>query len=257
MRAIDAQGTSGAAIVARFYAQLGDEHGELLFDLVPGLQFWIKDRAGRYIRVSQGLLDNYGFRDRGEIIGRTDHEVMPADLAAQYATDDAAVLAGAVIRGRVELVARPDHTTGWHTTDKIPLRGRGGRIIGSAGITRDLDAAAVEERALGALTAVVAHVRAHFAEPLAKPRLARLMGSSIRTLERRFRAAFGLGVLDYQRKLRMYEARHLLVAGGLPITAIAMRLGYSDHSHFTREFRRAHAEAPLAYRRSRAPRTAL
>ncbi len=235
--------------IASLYALLGDEHGETLFDLLPDVQFWIKDRSGRYIRVNRALLANYGFDDPAAMIGKTDHELMPPHLAEQYVRDDAAVLAGAVIRDRIELVARPDHSTGWHSTDKIPLRSRRGAIVATAGITRDLELGAVVGAGDLDLTPVVERIRASYAEPLDRPRLAKLAGRSVRSLERHFRAAFSLSLAEYQRKLRLHRACELLVTGTLPITAIAHQLGYSDHSHFTREFRRGHRLAPLAYRR--------
>jgi AraC-like DNA-binding protein len=243
--------------LARLYAALGDEHGEGLFDHLPEVQFWIKDRAGRYLRVNHAILRNYGFDQPASMVGRTDHELMPPHLAAQYVHDDQAVLDGAVIRGRIELVARPDHSTGWHITDKIPLRARNGRIIATAGITRDLDASAVAANPSGTLGPVVDHIRAHFSEPLDKAWLAHLLRLSVRTLERRFRAAFDTSPLQYQRKLRMFRACTLLTTTDQAITAIAHALGYSDHSHFTREFRRDHGMPPLAYRQRWTRRVSL
>jgi PAS domain S-box-containing protein len=235
--------------LGRLYAMLGDEHGESLFEHLPQVQFWIKDRAGRYLRVNPALLQNYGFADPAAMLGRTDHELMPPHLADQYVESDRLVLAGTVVRNRIELVARPDHSTGWHATDKIPLRSRSGRIVATAGITRDLDASAVAADRHGSLGPVVDHIRRRFAAPLDKGGLARLLRVSVRTLERRFRAAFAISPLQYQRKLRMHEACRLLVTTDHAITAIAHQLGYSDHSHFTREFRRSHDLPPLPYRR--------
>lgn len=243
--------------LARLYATLGDEHGEGLFDCLPQVQFWIKDRAGRYLRVNRALLQNYGFDDPAAMVGKTDEELMPPQLAAQYVRDDHAVLEGTVIRNRIELVARPDHSTGWHATDKIPLRSRNGRIIATAGITRDLDASAVEDNQFSTLGPVVDHIRAHYTEPLDKGYLAHLLRLSVRSLERRFRAAFSISPLQYQRKLRMHRACQLLVTTDRAITAIAHDLGYSDHSHFTREFRRGHDMPPLTYRQRWTPHASL
>jgi AraC-like DNA-binding protein len=96
---------------------------------------------------------------------------------------------------------------------------------------------------------VVERLRHDYAEPLDKPRLARLLKLSVRSLERRFVAAFGIGLLAYQRLLRMRRACQALVGGDDSITAIALSLGYGDHSHFTREFRRLYGIPPRAYRR--------
>src|SRR3954464_10057912 len=79
---------------AALYALLGDEHGETLFDFLADVQFWIKDAAGRYVRVNRGLLMNYGFPDESAIVGRTDRDLFPPHLADQYQRDDRTVLAG-------------------------------------------------------------------------------------------------------------------------------------------------------------------
>jgi PAS domain S-box-containing protein len=233
----------------RLYAALGDEHGESLFEHLPQVQFWIKDRIGRYMRVNRALLQNYGFDDPSSMVGKTDHEIMPPHLAEQYVQSDRLVLDGKIIRNRIELVARPDHSTGWHATDKIPLRSRAGKIIATAGITRDLDASAVAANSHGNLGPVIDHIRKRYAEPLDRDYLAHLLRVSVRTLERRFRSASGISPLQYQRKLRMHQACAWLVTTDRPITEIAHKLGYSDHSHFTREFRRGHDLPPLPYRR--------
>lgn len=230
------------------YEQLGHEHGEGLFDLLPDVQFWIKDLALRYVRVNQALLHNYGFSEASSMVGKTDHDLMPPHLAEQYLRDDVAVLDGQVIHHRIELVARPDHSTGWHITDKIPLRSRSGRIIATAGITRDLDASEVANTTHGTLGPVVDHLRAHFSEPIDRHYLAHLLRRSVRSVERQFRSAFGISLLQYQRKLRMHRACELLIGSDQPLTTIAYELGYSDHSHFTREFHRWHALTPHAYR---------
>ena len=74
-----------------------------------------------------------------DILGKTDHDLFPAFLADQFLADDEYVLAGNRIVDRVELSHLPDGTTVWHVTNKIPLRGRDGAIIGTAGSTRPLD----------------------------------------------------------------------------------------------------------------------
>jgi len=230
-------------------SMLGDEHGESLFERLDDIQFWIKDAKGRYLRVNLALVKNYGFTDANVVIGKTDLDLFPPHLADQYMQDDREVLAGRDIRDRVELVARPDRSTAWHVTNKIPLRGRDGRVIASAGITRLLNAHSPTGVSVSALESVVEHIRAHYTEPLNKPRLARLIGQSIRTLERHFIAAFGITLLAYQRKLRMHRACQDLVTGDDSITSIALGLGYGDHSHFTREFGQLFGVSPRAYRK--------
>src|ERR1043165_8748192 len=102
-----------------------------LFDFLPEVQFWIKDRHGRYEWVNVEFLLNYALERREEVIGRTDFDLSPAHLAAQYDADDQLVLAGNPVINRVELVGRFDHTARWCLTTKLPVRSAQGRVTGS------------------------------------------------------------------------------------------------------------------------------
>jgi AraC-like DNA-binding protein len=231
------------------FPALGDEHGESLFDSLDEVQFWVKDVGGRYLRVNRALVRNYGFPDSAAVLGYTDRELFPPHLAEQYVQDDREVLGGMIIRDRIELVGSAEPGATWHVTSKIPLRDRRGRIVATAGITRPLDERSATGITASALATVVERLRRDYAAPLDKRRLARLLKLSVRSLERRFVRAFGIGLLAYQRRLRMRRACEALAGGDESITSIALSLGYGDHSHFTREFRRLYGVPPRVYRR--------
>ena len=112
---------SQANLAKAFFKQLGPEHGQGLFDVLPDVRFFIKNLQGRYVFASQTLLDAHGFADPEAIIGQTDHDFIPAWLADHYVRDDRKVLAGAAIRNRIELVIRLDGMPTWHSTSKLPL----------------------------------------------------------------------------------------------------------------------------------------
>ena len=77
--------------------------------------------------------------------------------------------------------------------------------------------------------------------------VARIVGSSPRTLGRRFRAEVGLRPIEYRRIARF---RHALAAArrNVPLSRIAAETGYADQAHMTREFRRLTARTPQALR---------
>lgn len=81
-------------------------------------------------------------------------------------------------------------------------------------------------------------------------RLARSTNMSLTTLRRRFRAATGQSLHDYRLEQRVGRARGLLGDTDLPIKVIAERLGYSDVSYFSRQFRQFSGSSPAVYRRS-------
>ena len=88
----------------------------------------------------------------------------------------------------------------------------------------------------------------HYVEGFGLRDLSSLTGLSVFHLSRTFKKGFGLSPLGYRDKLRMIEARRLLLAGH-PISQIGLRLGFADQSHFTRQFQRVVGTSPQRYAR--------
>ncbi len=220
-----------------------------LFDCIESVQFWVKDRAGRYRAMNRACLLDYSLSSFAEAEGRTDFDFSPAHIATQFRLDDERVLQGAKVVNRVELVGRFDHTAVWCVTDKVPLRDPRGRIVGTAGVARPL-AKGAELPVTGdaALARAVAFMRQHLGEPLDNATVARHAGLSVRVLERRFRDSFQLGPQQYLRRLRVRLACHPLVYAELKLADIATQHGFCDQSHFGREFRQETGMTPREYR---------
>lgn len=87
-----------------------------------------------------------------------------------------------------------------------------------------------------------------FPEPLSSPRLAAMLHTSVFHLSRVFRAETGFSIGGYQRSLRLRAALELLPRHTEGLTALALELGFSSHSHFTAMFRREFGVAPSALR---------
>lgn len=220
-----------------------------MFDFVAEVLFWVKNRDGLYCWVNIPFLLNYALDRREDIVGKTDFNLSPAHIAAQFRADDDLVFAGQSVVNRIELVGRFDHTARWCATSKLPLRDTHGRVIGAAGLTRPLKSGGEDWLGMP-LGKVACHISEHFHEPLDNVALARLAGLSERTFERQFRAHYGLTPQQYVRRLRVRIACHALVHGDLPIGQIAMEHGFADQSHFTREFRELLGATPGDYRKN-------
>ncbi len=80
--------------------------------------------------------------------------------------------------------------------------------------------------------------------------LARTLGCSPFHLSRTFHRTAGLSLRRYAGRLRTRVAAERLAAGASDLTALALRLGYADHSHFTNSFRREWGLAPKHFRAS-------
>lgn len=81
--------------------------------------------------------------------------------------------------------------------------------------------------------------------------LARLTGVSPEHLARTFRNHQGCTIGEYVRRKRVERARRMLTEGDLPLSRIALDLGFYDQSHFTRTFKAHVGSTPGEYRRSR------
>ncbi|MDZ4288569.1 MAG: AraC family transcriptional regulator [Prosthecobacter sp.] len=224
-----------------------------LFDVLPDVQAWLKDDRRRYLWVNRGFLLNYGLADLAEVLGKTDDDLSPPHLAGQFRTGDEAILQGHQVQGRLELVGRFDHTASWSYTSKLPVRDERGRIVGTAGITRALDAAQIDQRKDIRLGVVIALMTRRLGGPVVNAEMAHAAGMSQRAFERSFAREYGLPPQQYLKRLRLQMACRALVDTRESIAEIALRHGFADQSHFTREFRHVIGVTPGRYREQFAP----
>jgi AraC-like DNA-binding protein len=92
------------------------------------------------------------------------------------------------------------------------------------------------------------YVADHFRETLPVSRLAKLAGTSVSTLSRRFQKATGVGLEKYLQNLRLEEAKQLLKTGNLSVAQIAKACGFKPGSHFARFFRKKTGVSPQQFR---------
>lgn len=87
-------------------------------------------------------------------------------------------------------------------------------------------------------------LRDHFADPLRGEALARQARMSLSGFHHHFKAVTGLSPLQYQKRLRLHEARRLMLSDGADAAEAAFRVGYESPSQFSREYRRMFGESP-------------
>ncbi len=221
-----------------------------LFDGVPDIVFFVKDRAGRYLAVNETLVARCQLSCKEEALGRTARDIFPGELGESFAAQDAEIVAlGRGLRDRLELHFYPGGRRGWCLSHKEPVRDARGRAIGLCGISRDLQMPGERECDLSALSAALEHIRQNLDQPLRLPELARIAGLSVYQFDQRIRALFQLTAGQYLVKLRIDAACAALAAGDAPIAEIALDCGYSDQSSFSRQFKQAVGFSPLAFRR--------
>jgi AraC family transcriptional regulator len=103
------------------------------------------------------------------------------------------------------------------------------------------------------LQQAVEYLRANFKESPTLQEVAEAAGVHPVHLAREFRRKQGLTVGEYIRKLRVDLACQELVRSKQPIVDIAVKAGFSDHSHMTRVFRRQTGLTPTEFRKLRLP----
>jgi AraC-like DNA-binding protein len=235
---------------ARQPAEFAADQVLALFDALPDVQLFVKDRASRFVRVNQAWLGLHGCRSAADAIGRNDHDFHPPALADQYVAEDERVMqSGRPLRDQPWLVA--DHTgmPHWYLCTKLPLFDTAGRVSGVAGILQPFGHAGHAPDEYRRLTSALEYVVANYGRSLKVGDLARRADLSPSQLQREFRRLFGMTVGDYILRLRLLMARRRLRTTTNAVGRIATECGFYDQAHFTRAFRKYTGQTPLDYRR--------
>ena len=228
--------------------------GEELFDHLSNLVYFVKNRRGEYVVVNQTLVDRCGVKDKRALLGRTASEVLRPPLGRQFESQDQAVLrTGKPITSRLELHQYATRDIGWCVTTKLPLRGKGRRILGLVGVSQDIRAADTDSDAYRQMRDALRHAESRPHDPPTVEELASRSGMSRYQLDRRMRRVFSLSTRQWLVKLRIGVAERLLRDTAGPIAEVALAVGYADQSAFSRQFLKTTGLTPGAYRRIRSP----
>ena len=88
------------------------------------------------------------------------------------------------------------------------------------------------------------YLQQHFSETITVETLANLSGMSLSGFHSHFKKITSLSPLQYQKSLRLMEARRLISQEGRGITEAAYQVGYESPSQFSREYKRYFGHAP-------------
>jgi AraC-like DNA-binding protein len=91
----------------------------------------------------------------------------------------------------------------------------------------------------------VERLRENFDKPLRIEAAARELGMSISGFHAHFKAVTNMSPLQFQKHLRLQEARRLMLSENLDAGEAGFRVGYEDQSHFSREYKRHFGEPPM------------
>lgn len=102
---------------------------------------------------------------------------------------------------------------------------------------------------LGGYTSSIARAveRLHqdFDQPLRIEQIAHDLGMSVSSFHHHFKAVTAMSPLQFQKQLRLQQARHLMLGENLDAASAAYRVGYQDASHFNREYKSLFGDPPM------------
>lgn len=120
---------------------------QTIFDTAP-LLMWFKDLQGNHLQVTEYFCRALGLK-REMVLGKSDADIFPEDLARRYQEDDLEVVAtGKAKMGIVQRYPMASGNVAWCRTDKIPKLDEEGRVIGLVGIAMDITGLKRAEQAL-------------------------------------------------------------------------------------------------------------
>jgi len=149
----------------------------------------------------------------------------------------------ALLDGFVRLVRLLDHLQDLRVLAPLILRELHYYLLQSEQFGR-LAQMAIGDGRLRRVSGAIAWINEHFAEPLRIEALAKQSHMSPSALHSHFKAVAAMSPIQYQKRLRLQEARRRLLSGETSAEAIAYSVGYASASQFSREYARLFGAPP-------------
>ena len=112
-----------------------EHYQRALLDNFP-FMIWLKDEQNRFLAINKSMANACGFVETKDIIGKTDYDIWPKELADSYSKDDTKVF----LSGKSKTIEEPIETLNgriWAETYKSPVS-INNKIIGTVGFSRDI-----------------------------------------------------------------------------------------------------------------------
>lgn len=119
---------------------------------------WLKDIQSNYLATNMTVAKAVGFDDPSEIIGKSDLDIFPKDLADAYRADDKEVMQSLQSKELEELIEGNGERR-WHETYKAPIFDNEGNLFGTVGFARDITKDKESEEELKLMKHALDHVK--------------------------------------------------------------------------------------------------
>ena len=94
------------------------------------------------------------------------------------------------------------------------------------------------------ISKAIGHLREHFDEQLKMEEIARELGMSVSGFHHHFKSVTSMSPLQFQKHLRLQEARRLMLGEDLDAASAGFRVGYEDPSYFSRDYKKQFGAPP-------------
>jgi AraC-like DNA-binding protein len=223
-----------------------------LFDALPGLQFFAKNRRGELMFVNRENFEKFRTADETALIGLTDFDLNPPSMARSFVDDDARIYAtGRPLLNHVELGFDEQGMPDWFVVNKMPIRSRAGDIIGIMGFAGVCQDQSDLQPPFHTIAKAISHVRKNYQQDISVGGLAQLARLTVNQLECEFKACLGLGPQQFLLKTRLLAACRRLTATDDGLAQIASACGFTHPSAFAHQFRGHLGVTPREFRRQR------
>jgi len=103
---------------------------------------------------------------------------------------------------------------------------------------------ALADSRLSCVSRVIDWIRRNYSDPIRIEALAEIAGMSVSSFHRHFKAVTSMSPLQFQKQIRLQEARRLLLAQRTDVGSIGFAVGYESQSQFSREYSRLFGAPP-------------
>ncbi|HEX8247323.1 MAG TPA: AraC family transcriptional regulator [Pyrinomonadaceae bacterium] len=94
------------------------------------------------------------------------------------------------------------------------------------------------------ISKAIKQLREHFDEPLKIENIARELGMSVSGFHHHFKSVTAMSPLQFQKQVRLQEARRLMLGEELNVASASLRVGYEDPAYFSRDYKKLFGASP-------------
>ncbi len=226
---------------------------EQLFDHLPGISIFAKDKDSRIMRGNASLVARFGFKEESEILGMTDYDLFPKVMADKYRKDDLEVIETGkpklnIIETFFNLQGIPD----WFIANKFPVMTANNEVIGVMGMLKSHKAKSFHDGGLtySRLAPAIEYIQNNFKSTIKVEDLAKVANISLRQFGRLFKEYYAASPQIFIIKTRIQAACEALRSEDIDIANVALDLGFYDQSSFTKHFKKHMGVTPRKFRES-------